>query len=556
MQQVTALSILKTGVNAFLTGEPGSGKTHTINGYVRWLRARGIEPAVTASTGIAATHIGGHTIHSWSGLGPRTELSAYDLEALHEKEHLWRRVNSTEVLIIEEVSMLDARAIESIDAILRSLRQRPQEAFGGMQVIFVGDFFQLPPVSREQAALFAYRSDAWRDARPVTLYLHEQHRQADTTLQDILSALRHQALTEKHRGVLEDRLFADEDLSDVTATKLYAHNADVDAENSRALAAIDAPVHTYKMETRGPRALVDQLVRGCLSPDTLDLKVGAVVMFTKNNQDAGYVNGTIGTVDDVRDDGAPIVATRDGTRIAVGLADWTIYEEGKARASIKQVPLRLAWAITVHKSQGMSLDAAVIDLTQAFEYGQGYVALSRVRSLDGLFLRGFNEQALSVHPDVAKQDSWFRQHSEVVAEKFGALSDDDVVHRQQLFVERCGGSWQQQTHQQKKRTPKTREVTRQLVADRMGLSEMVEQRQLKQTTLLTHIEELCSTGELDPSACTYLWEETGRDPAELDSIFEVFREIGTARLKPVAQQFGDAFSYEELRIARILYSGE
>ena len=162
MTQQQALQILKTGANVFLTGEPGSGKTHTINNYISWLRERGIEPAITASTGIAATHVGGMTIHAWSGLGIKRDLSDWDLEALLEREPLVRRVRLAHVLIIDEVSMLDAHTLTMVDRAVRTLRGLPagkagnELPFGGLQVIFVGDFFQLPPVSKGEQSKFAF----------------------------------------------------------------------------------------------------------------------------------------------------------------------------------------------------------------------------------------------------------------------------------------------------------------------------------------------------------------------------------------------------------------
>src|SRR3989344_5748207 len=143
MTQDEALAILKTGLNVFLTGEPGSGKTHTINRYAAWLRERGIEPAVTASTGIAATHVGGMTIHSWSGIGIKRGMTDYDIEMI---------MSGAKVLVVDEISMLDAETLSSVDRVLRTLRRRalmPEQPFGGLQIVFVGDFFQLPPVPRQ-----------------------------------------------------------------------------------------------------------------------------------------------------------------------------------------------------------------------------------------------------------------------------------------------------------------------------------------------------------------------------------------------------------------------
>ena len=425
MTQDEALAILKTGLNIFLTGEPGSGKTHTINRYVAWLRERAVEPAVTASTGIAATHIGGMTIHSWSGIGIKREVSDYDIEMIQSREKTAKRILGTKVLIIDEISMLDAATLDSVDRVLRTLRRRPmmpEEPFGGLQVIFVGDFFQLPPVSKKEEVRFAFESHAWKEANPVVCYLSEQHRQEDGDFLDLLGAFRRGAFTAAHRARLKSRVGI---LSKQTvATELYTHNENVDRINTESLAKISEKSRTYEMESRGARALVEALKNNCLSPETLELKIGASVMFTRNNFDAGYVNGTLGTVTGFSGLGLPIVQTKNGT-MTVEKAMWEVMDGNKILARITQIPLRLAWAITVHKSQGMSLDAAIIDLSQAFEFGQGYVAISRVRTLSGLFLEGFNERALELHPKVAAADRHFRGYSDAARKKFAGLPAAD-----------------------------------------------------------------------------------------------------------------------------------
>ncbi len=439
MTQDEALAVLKTGLNVFLTGEPGSGKTHTINRYVAWLRERGVEPAVTASTGIAATHINGMTIHSWSGIGIKRDVSDYDIEMIQSREKTAKRIIGAKVLIIDEISMLDAATLESVDRVLRTLRQRPmmpEQSFGGLQVIFVGDFFQLPPVSREKAAVFAFESSAWKDANPVICYLSEQHRQEDADFLDLLSAMRRGAFTSAHRTRLSSRVGI---LSKQTvATRLYTHNENVDRINAESLGQIKGNSHVFQMTSRGRQSLVESLKAQCLSPETLELKESASVMFTRNNFDAGYVNGTLGTVTGFSSLGLPVVTTRSGEVITAEQAEWAIQDGNKILAKITQVPLRLAWAITVHKSQGMSLDAAIIDLSQAFEFGQGYVAISRVRSLSGLFLEGFNERALELHPKVATADRHFRGYSDAARKKFAALPESEKSKLEKNFLRAIG----------------------------------------------------------------------------------------------------------------------
>jgi ATP-dependent DNA helicase PIF1 len=440
MTQDEALAILKTGLNVFLTGEPGSGKTHTINRYIGWLRERGIEPAVTASTGIAATHVGGQTIHSWSGIGIKKDISDYDIELIQSREKTARRLLDAKILIIDEVSMLDAATLESVDKVLRTLRRRPlmqEQPFGGLQVVFVGDFFQLPPVSkRGEQQRFAFESSAWKEANPVVCYLSEQHRQDDAAFLELLSAMRRGEFGSKHHARLRSRIGIVPKNS--VATRLYTHNENVDRINAESLSRIDGKTRVYQMTSRGGRALVEALKSQCLSPETLELKEGAAVMFTRNNFDAGYVNGTLGEVVGFSDLGAPVVKIRSGGRITVEPAEWAIQDGSKVLARIEQLPLRLAWAITVHKSQGMSLDAAVIDLSQAFEFGQGYVAISRVRSLNGLFLEGFNERSLQLHPKAAAADRHFRAYSAAAAKKFASLPRSEKEKLEKNFLRAIG----------------------------------------------------------------------------------------------------------------------
>jgi len=420
MIQSQALAILKTGANVFLTGEPGSGKTHTINEYAAYLRGRGIEPAITASTGIAATHIGGMTIHSWSGIGIKTQLTNRDLNKIASNRYIVKRVRRSQVLIIEEVSMLLPETLSMIDAVCRKIKESP-EPFGGMQVIFAGDFFQLPPVvktkmenSRQTALLevpsghFAYDSPAWAETNPIICYLTEQYRQDDSDFLALLSAIRHNAFGNDHlRQIKTRKILCYSALSNVP--KLFSHNVDVDRLNYEILAKLSGEAKAFTMFSQGPDALVITLKKGCLSPKVLSLKADAAVMFTKNNPKKGFVNGTLGTVEGFHKiRGYPIVKIRSGRRIEVEPMDWTVEENGKIRAQITQLPLRLAWAMTVHKSQGMNLDSAVMDLSDVFEFGQGYVALSRVRRLSGLYMLGWNERAFRVHPEILAKDKVFR----------------------------------------------------------------------------------------------------------------------------------------------------
>jgi len=405
MKQENALEILKTRRNVFLTGEPGAGKTHTIGMFVEWLDGEGVEYAITASTGIAASHLDGSTIHSWSGLGISRGLQKPQLDAIKRKGFLVERIKLVETLVIDEISMLDAVALNDINAILQTVHEN-KLPFGGIQVVFVGDFFQLPPVSKrdQEPARFAFEAESWKAADLAVCYLTEQHRQSDAEFLEILTAMRAGTTTKEHK----DRLIACQ-LSTRPDTQLFTHNADVDQLNKAELAKLKGKEQVYMMQQGGDEYLIETLKKSCLSPERLVLKVGAVVMFTRNNFNAGYVNGTIGKVVKFQH-GDPVIETLDGRTVRPELAEWSIKKRRyETKAWIKQIPLRLAWAITVHKSQGMSLDSALVDLSSTFEFGQGYVAISRVRSLQGLHLKGINEKAFLMHPKVVEQDAVFRK---------------------------------------------------------------------------------------------------------------------------------------------------
>ena len=449
MTQKQALEILKTGANVFLSGEPGSGKTYTVNQYVSYLRSRKVEVAITASTGIAATHIGGMTIHSWSGIGIKRNLDKYELDRIASNERIAKRIRSSKVLIIDEVSMLGPRTLSMVDMVCREVKQSDQ-AFGGLQVLLVGDFFQLPPVVErgesefqktlieEATARFAYDAPCWLTTGFITCYLTEQYRQDDRNFLSILSAIRHNAYNDTHHSHIEKRRVTSENAPD-DIPRLFSHNEEVERVNDQELAKISEKERIFEMTSQGASSLVATLKKGCLSPEVLRLKVGAKVMFTKNNPQAGFVNGTLGEVRELNSFGSPVIRTRNNRSIIVEPMAWTVEEGGSVRARITQVPLRLAWAITVHKSQGMSLDEAVMDLTDVFEFGQGYVALSRVRRLSGLYLLGWNKQTFQVHPEVLEKDIEFRKGSKVAREAFEKISPDELAQMHKNFIRAVGG---------------------------------------------------------------------------------------------------------------------
>ncbi len=411
MTQHQALKILKSGVNVFLTGSAGTGKTFLLNQFVSYLKKAKIKVAVTASTGIAATHLEGRTIHSWSGIGIRKDMDEKAIKRLVKNKNLYKKIRKTKVLIIDEISMFDADRLDLVDRICKKIRE-PFLPFGGIQTIVCGDFFQLPPISRGQKPRFAYESSVWRNSDIKVCYLNKQFRQNDLEFTNILNKIRLNKAGQKELNSLKTRLYKSIN-SSIKPTQLYTHNINVDKINDYELSRIPKKEMTYYMTSYGNKDLVDFLKKSCLSPEELKLRVGAIVMFVKNNFDAGYVNGTLGKVIDYDDNEYPVIKIKSGRKIIASPSSWTIEEDDKVIASIKQIPLRLAWAITVHKSQGMSLDTAEIDLSKSFECGMGYVALSRVRTLDNIKLMGINQLALKVNSEIVEKDKEFKELSQI-----------------------------------------------------------------------------------------------------------------------------------------------
>ncbi len=559
MNQARALEILKTGVNVFLTGEPGAGKTYVINQYIAWLEAADLNVAVTASTGIAATHIGGLTIHSWSGVGARDHINQYDLDQIVSKEKTVKRVKKAHVLIIDEISMIDGKMLDMVDVICRTIRQRP-EAFGALQVIFVGDFFQLPPVTKQGDMMrYGFESRAWENAKPLICYLSDQFRQEDEALLSLLGSIRRNEIEEEHYTLLNEQTSID--YEGIEPTRLYTHNADVDAVNNTKLASLPGKPKTFRMAGRGSKPLLEVLVKNCLSPDTLILKEDAMVMCTKNNFEAGYVNGTLGRVVEFDpDDGMPIIETTEGKRIRIATTTWDMMDEGKLLASIEQLPLRLAWAITIHKSQGMSLDAAEIDLSKAFVFGQGYVALSRVRSLAGLKILGMCANALQVDPKIVRRDAGFHSESEAAEETFQNLDPSELETMHEQFVVACGGKLPNPDDIKKPKTPiervqkeSTYALTKQFILAGKRVVEIAREREMTESTIAAHVEKLAEEKQLTATDIKKMIVFAGDIEAAITEIREAIEEHGHEKLRPLYDATGEQYDYTMLRLVRAMY---
>jgi ATP-dependent exoDNAse (exonuclease V) alpha subunit len=572
MTQAQALDILKMGRNVFITGPAGSGKTYVINQYIKYLKEHDVPIGITASTGIAATHMGGVTIHSWSGMGIKNNMSDHDLAVLKDKPQVMRRISEAAVLIIDEVSMLHHFRLDTLNTIAQYIRKNT-EPFGGLQIVLCGDFFQLPPVSRygEPDTHFIYRSEAWRDGKFTVCYLEENFRQGSDPIVSVLNEIRSGEVSDEAREQLQSRHNLGEWIGTSEQTRLYTHNVDVDTINDTELDKVDEYEITYEMSFKGKKPLVEALKKSCLAPEKLRLKKGARVMCVKNNFDQGYVNGTLGVVISCGFGVDPVIRTAstpdypDGRLVTIELADWSIEDDGKVLAQITQYPLRLAWAITIHKSQGMSLDAVEVDLSKAFEPGMGYVALSRVRTLAGLSILGMNESALRVHPEVLEYDHQLRELSRKAESVMDYTDQKEITTVQERFLARVAPLHSIGSDGKKKRVkPKklsTFEKTAILIRNQLSLNDMMKERAMTVETIVNHIEKLIEMGPENGGVTlgeiTYLKKEIS--PIHFLKIEKALEEVAEKAandepplLTPIKRMVGANVSFRDIQLARVL----
>lgn len=548
MTQKAALDILKLGHTVFLTGAAGAGKSYALREYIAYLRKHGVKYAVTASTGIASTHIGGTTIHAWSGIGIKQRLTPHDLDAIEEKANVYKRWTDTQVLIIDEISMLHASLVDMLDMVARHIR-RNDKPFGGMQIIFTGDFFQLPPVVRngneyENTDVYAFTSVAWKKAKPVICYLTEQFRQDDDTLTNILNAIRSGEVEEDHYLTLQESSntpHADDHI------KLYTHNENVDEINRKAFEALAGDVKRFDMVTKGKGPVLASLKSNCLADEILLLKKGAKVICIKNDTERRYVNGSMGVVVDFEKDGSPIVELTTGNRVSIKADTWRIEEDGKVRAEISQLPINLAWAITVHKSQGMTLDRAQIDLSRAFASGQGYVALSRLKSMEGLHLVGFNPQALQVSEIVREADYTFRTKSEQAENALEKYTEKDLEKLKEKFLTERGGSVAELSDTEAEEIQQktlTHTITQEMLKVGLSIQEIADERGLSVDTIIGHIEKLVEMKQ------DVTLKHVLPPKKDVTAIKKAFEKLETKKLTPVFDELKGKYTFHQIRLVR------
>jgi len=579
MKQEIALKILASGANVFLTGSAGTGKTFVINKYIQYLRERGVEPAIVAPTGIAASHIGGKTIHSFFSLGIRENIEDYYLRWLKKQPFLEKRFKYLKVLIIDEISMVSPELFASMDRILKAFKEN-EKPFGGVQVVLSGDFFQLPPVAKGPRQIkFVWQTELWQETGLRICYLQEKFRQGEDDLAGILDEIRSGEVSEGSMDIFRS-CYKKNLTAEFNITKLYTHNIDVDRINDTELNKLPGKEIIFKANTKGSRQNLERIFKGSLVQEELRLKKEATIIFIKNNYGAGYINGTLGRVVDFeKDSNFPIVELFDGKRIVVSPEEWLWEDDkGKIKAVVKQLPLKLAWALTVHKSQGMTLDAAEIDLSKTFEIGQGYVALSRIKSIRGLRLMGLNDIALRVDEAVLEADKEMQALSRLNFSEFEDLAEEIFEGVAQKFILAIGGEIEAEKIKSKKEELEknktedkksfrknglskrnTLELTKELVKRRVTLKKIAQERGLSLGTIIEHLAQIKKL--LPDIDIDYLKPEEKKVKKILDVADEIEREKnpdnfspdGRIKLKPIFESLGGKTSYEDIKLVLVFW---
>jgi ATP-dependent DNA helicase PIF1 len=389
-EQKTVFKAVLDGKNVLVTGSAGTGKSTLLQAL---LKKWPFDLHVTASTGIAAVNVFGRTIHSWGGIFPDTPIEEIISQVTMRKGGAAARIKQAKMLAVDEISMVDASLLETMDRLFQAIR-KDNRPFGGIQLVLFGDFLQLPPV---RGTGFAFESQSWKSANIETHRLTKVFRQEDQEFSSVLNEVRIGNITQEISAFLKQRKGL-KPSKKIKPVVVYSHNADVDAENEKMLKKLKTEEFTWKARDYGDPGPLKNIQKNCLAPETLRLKVGAQVMCLWNiAPEDGIANGSIGIVKSITDD-IPTVQFANGIEMEMERKDWQCKDQGKIIAGRSQIPLRLAYSITAHKCQGMTLDSIEVFLDKCFDYGQAYVALSRCRTIEGLYIGSIDVNRIAAHP--------------------------------------------------------------------------------------------------------------------------------------------------------------
>ena len=397
-KQQKAYDLMTQGKNIFITGGGGVGKSWLIK-YFTERTYKNV--AITSTTGVSSLIIGGSTLHSYLGIGLGRDSVNKLVSNIRKKSFYKNRWLELDILIIDEISMLNPELFDKLNDIAQTLR-RTMRPFGGIQIILSGDFCQLPCVD---SSSFCFEAETWNEVIKHTIHLDEIIRQRDRDFQICLNEIRLGNIPENVQKIINRCVGITFDKTNqIKPTKLYPLNRSVDSVNNRKLEKLinkNGTQYEYNIDfVNNTRRKLDKdsMSKYCLAPETLILTENCQVMLIYNlDHDLGLVNGSRGVVTRFEDD-LPVVKFMNGVEKTIDFNTWEITEKDKVIATLSQIPLRLGYAFSIHKSQGCTLDYAIIDLSNIFEYGMGYVALSRVKSLDGLSIKKINWDQIVCHP--------------------------------------------------------------------------------------------------------------------------------------------------------------
>ncbi len=394
---------LRNGSNILITGEAGTGKSFCIKELINQLISQDALFGVTATTGIAALSIGGSTIHSWAGIGLGDDSAENLVEKIRKMGPIRKRISKVKILIIDEVSLLSADLLNKLDYIFKKIRYK-NKPFGGIQMIFSGDFLQLPIIDNGSVGKFAFESSSWKEGSIKTILLTEQVRQkGDNSFAEIMSEVRIGDTRNIHKLLGNQPVFPDDGIKPIV---LYCLNKFVENYNNNEVAKLSGAEKKYYCNTKGDKNSVETLKKSCPALDVLSLKVGAQVILLKNiDVEEGLVNGSLGIVK--RMNASSVLVKFEHTEFEVERHDWELKKQSigddggtkfKSAATLNQIPLKLAYSITCHKSIGLTLSRVILDATGIFDHGIAYVALSRVRDKNSLIVKNLDINKVTAHP--------------------------------------------------------------------------------------------------------------------------------------------------------------